>query len=185
MQQAEKTELATFSDEIEDFDEYITLRKATAEDFHAIREVAALSRLHSFKHFMIEEAVEAEVERYYNDDVLNGIIHNEANAIFLAERANHLLGYLSVLPKDRRGRPRLLQFYVRPDAQRQGVGEILYERGCSFLREAGVHEMYVSTIAENTIGRNFYEKKGAEFIQEYDSIWDGNIRTIVVYKVTL
>jgi GNAT superfamily N-acetyltransferase len=169
----------------DDQDDYITLRKATREDFHNIREVATLSRLHSFKHFMMEDEVESEVEQYYSDSVLEGIIDNPDNAIFLAERGGHLLGYLTALPKDRRGRPRILQFYVRPDAQRQGVGELLYERALSFLHDAGIREVFVNTIGENVIGRRFYEKKGAILIQEYDSIWDGKTHTIVVYLVKL
>ncbi|NWJ47766.1 MAG: GNAT family N-acetyltransferase [Chloroflexi bacterium] len=166
-------------------DDFITLRKATSADYHAIREVATLSRLQSFKHYMTEEEVHDEVDIYYRDAVLNEIINNPANAIFLAERGTHLLGYLSVLPKDRRGHPRLLQFYVRPDVQRQGVGELLYEKALNFLHEAGINEMYISTMEENVIGRRFYEKKGAKLIQEYDSIWDGKVHTIVVYLVKL
>lgn len=182
MQQIDKITQESASTEQDDF---ITLRRATPADFNAIREVATLSRLSSFKHFMTEEEVEDEVTQYYSDSVLNGILNNPANSIFLAERGGKLLGYCSVLPKDRRGRARLLQFYVRPETQRQGVGELLFERACSFLREAGTKEMYISTIGENTIGRRFYEKKGAQFIQEYDSIWDGKTHTIIVYKVLL
>jgi GNAT superfamily N-acetyltransferase len=168
-----------------DNEETVIIRTATPADFPAIREVAKLSRLHSFKHFMTEDEVEEEVQHYYNDAVLNGILNNPANAIYLAELGNTLLGYLSVLPKDRKGRPRLLQFYVRPENQRRGVGQMLFERGTAFLRQAGVKEMFISTVAENTMGRRFYEKKGAHFIQEYDSIWDGKVHALVVYLVAL
>jgi len=168
----------------EDLD-FITLRKATPQDFDAIREVATLSRESTFGHFMTDEEIEDEVALYYSDEVLHEIMDNHDNAIYVAERGNHILGFCAVLPKDRHGRPRLLQFYVRPDAQRQGVGELLFERARSHLHEAGVTEMFVSTIAENGIGRSFYSKKGLELVEEYDSIWDGKVHTIIVYRMLL
>jgi GNAT superfamily N-acetyltransferase len=165
--------------------QYLTVRKATPADFPAIREVARTSRAVSFKHFMTEEEVEDEVETYYNDQVLNGILSNPANAIFVAEKGDTLTGYCSVLPKDRRGRPRLLQFYVRPEAQRQGVGELLFERGRSFLKDAGCTEMYISTLGENMMGRKFFEKRGCKLLQEYESVWDGSSHLIAVYYLSL
>jgi len=175
---------ASPSNEDEDLD-FLNLRKAVPTDFPQIREVATVSRQASFGHFMTQEEIEDEVAAYYSNEVLNGIFNNPANGIYVATRGGKILGYCSVLPKDRRGRPRILQFYVRPDAQRQGVGELLFERARNHLREAGVTEMYVSTIAENTIGRSFYDKKGLDPVQTYDSIWDGKTHTIVVYHMYL
>jgi GNAT superfamily N-acetyltransferase len=165
--------------------QYLTVRMATPTDFPAIREVARISRAVSFKHFMTEEEVEEEVETYYNDHVLNGILTNPANAIFVAEKGEGLVGYCSVLPKDRRGRPRLLQFYVRPEAQRQGVGELLFERARGFLKDAGCAEMFVSTLGENMMGRKFFEKRGCKLLQEYESIWNGSSHLIAVYHLGL
>jgi diamine N-acetyltransferase len=177
----ERPEVADEEEEIQ----YLTVRKAEATDFPAIREVARDSRAVSFKHFMTDDEVEEEVETYYSDEVLHGILGNPANAIFVAERSNTLVGYCSVLPKDRRGRPRLLQFYVKSEAQRQGVGELLFERGRSFLKEAGCPEMYISTLGENIMGRKFFEKRGCRLLQEYESIWNGSSHLIAVYHLGL
>ncbi|MEI6044221.1 MAG: GNAT family N-acetyltransferase [Chloroflexota bacterium] len=165
--------------------DFLNVRKATEKDFPAIREVATLSRLASWGHFMTKEQIEEEVEHYYNDDILTAIIDNHSNATYVAERGGKILGYCSAIPKDRRGRPRLLQFYVRPDTQRQGVGELLFERAVNHLRAAGVTELLVSTIAENTSGRSFFEKKGLSLIQMYDSTWEGITHTIAVYHTSL
>src|SRR5690348_15496564 len=97
--------------------DFLNLRSVTPADYQAIREVATLSRRASLGHFMTEEEIAEEVDHYYRDEVLNGIISNPANAMYVAERGDKILGYCSALPKDRRGRPRILQFYVRPDAQ--------------------------------------------------------------------
>ena len=161
--------------------QYLNVRKATPADFEAVREVAWLSRKAAFAHFMDDDDITSEVQKYYSDEVLNGIYNNSANAIFVAERGETILGFCSVLPQDRKGRPRLLQFYVRPETQRQGVGELLYERACTFLKEAGQTEMFVSTIGTNIIGRSFFEKKGCKLIYDYNSTWDGNTHTIAVY----
>src|SRR4051812_29319413 len=90
----------------EDLD-FINLRKARPADFHAIREVATIARRASLGHYMTEEELSDEVDVYYSDNVLNGILNNPANAIYVAERGSKILGYCSALPKDRRGRPRL------------------------------------------------------------------------------
>lgn len=169
------------SDEIQ----YLYVRKATQADFEAIREVARESRKSAFSHFMDDDDIAAEVEKYYNDEVLSGILSNPANTIFVAERGDRIAGLCSVLPKDRRGRPRLLQFYVRPADQRQGVGELLFEKAGAFLKEAGQSEMYVSTIGANIIGRSFFSKKGCRLIYEYSSTWDGNTHDIAVYHKDL
>lgn len=165
--------------------QYLNLRKATVADFEGIREVARLSRKQAFAHFMDDDDIMSEVEKYYSDEVLSGIVNNPANAIFVAERGDKNLGFCSVLPKDRKGRPRLLQFYVRPETQRQGVGELLFERACSFLKEAGKSEIFVSTIGSNFIGRSFFDKKNCRLIYEYNSTWDGNTHEIAVYHKVL
>lgn len=165
---------------------YLYVRKATAADFPAIREVARLSRKESFGHFMDDDEILQEVDKYYNDSVLQSIIDNPNNAVFVAERGDvGILGFCSVLPKDRRGRPRLLQFYVRPAAQRQGVGELLFEYSKTHLKGAGQSQMFVSTLGANTIGRNFFEKKGCRLIYEYNSSWDGKDHDIAVYHLEL
>jgi ribosomal protein S18 acetylase RimI-like enzyme len=177
----------TRSDDVSNDDiQYINVRKATAADFDAIREVAVLSRKSAFSHFMDDDEITDEVDKYYSNDVLNGILNNPANAAFVAERDdNKILGYVIVLPQDRKGRSRLLQFYVRPDAQRQGVGELLFEYGKNHLKAAGKTEMFVSTVGANIIGRRFFEKKGCRLIYDYNSVWDGKEHTVAVYYLTL
>lgn len=181
MKQVDSTAGQTNDEELD----FINLRKARPADFNGIREVATISRRASLGHYMTEEEIADEVDVYYRDDVLNGILNNPANGIYVVERGNKILGYCSALPKDRRGRPRLLQFYVRPDAQRQGVGELLFERARNHLREAGVDDMFVSIIAENTSGRAFFDKKGLTLVQMYDSTWDGKTHTIAVYHTKI
>lgn len=171
----------TISEEIE----FITLRKATEADFPAIREDALLARQVSFGYFMTLEDIGSDVEHYYNDKELDSILANPANAIYVAQRGQKILGHLCVLPKDRHGHPRILQFFVRPECQRKGVGELLFERACSHLREAGSTQLMVGTVIQNTYGRSFFEKKGLEQIEEYDSVWDGKTSTVALYRMFL
>lgn len=169
---------------IEDLD-FITLRTATASDFPAIREDALLSRQASYSYFMTNEEIEDEVKHYYSDEVLNSILANSHNAIYVAERASKIVGHLCVLPMDRHGHPRILHFFVRPECQRQGVGELLFERACNHLKEYGATELIVGTVAENTYGRSFFEKKGLTLVEYYDSVWDGKTHTVALYRMAL
>ena len=139
------------------------------------------SRKGAFHHFMDDDEIHGEVEHYYNDAVLKGILQNPANAIYVAERGKEMLGYCIVLPKDRRGRPRILQFFVAPKAQRQGVGELLFEHSINHLKEAGVPEVFISTLSDNVVGHSFFTKQGCRLIYDYDSVWDGTVRRVLLF----
>jgi ribosomal protein S18 acetylase RimI-like enzyme len=165
--------------------EFLTLRKATEADFPSIREDALLAREVSYAYFMTPEDIQADIEHYYNDAVLGSILANPANAIYVAQRGQRIVGHLCVLPKDRHGHSRILQFYVRPECQRQGVGELLFERACNHLREAGSTQFLIGTVVQNNYGRAFFEKKGLEQIEEYDSVWDGKTSTVALYRMFL
>ena len=159
----------------------INVRKATRADYPALREVARISRKKAFAHFMDDNEIEAEIEQYYNDKVMDDILANPSNRIFVAEKAGKLLGYICVLPQDRKGRPRLLQFYVHPDAQRQGVGTLLFERGCAYLKESGKEEVFISTVRANNIGLAFFAKQGCQLIYDYESIWSGVSHDVTIF----
>lgn len=163
----------------------LELRLATPADFPSIREVARLSRKGALSHFMTEDEIEDEVQQYYNDDVLNGILSNPANAIFVVVDGDQTLGHCSVLPKDRRGKPRLLQFYVRPDTQRAGIGEMLFDRARQWLTDAEASDMYISTLGDNNVGRSFLEKHNCRLLQVYDQTWDGKTHSIALYYLPL
>jgi diamine N-acetyltransferase len=159
----------------------LSVRKATQADYPALREIARLSREKAFAHFMDADEIEADIEKYYNDTVMDQILADPANAMFVAEKDGKLLGYICVLPVDRKGRPRLLQFYVHPEAQRQGVGGVLFQRGCAFLKEAGKEEVFITTVRANNIGLAFFDKQGCRLIYNYESIWDGVSHEVTVF----
>ena len=81
----------------------LTLRKATSQDFDAIRDIALRSRMAALSHFITEDEVEDEVKLYYSDDVLNGILNNPNNVIYVVEKGSQMVGHGSVLLQDRRG----------------------------------------------------------------------------------
>lgn len=173
--------LENSNDQLVQTPDQLNVRKATRTDYPALREIARLSREKAFAHFMDADDIAAEIEKYYNDNVMDQILANPANAIFVAERAGNLLGYICVLPADRKGRPRLLQFYVHPEAQRQGVGSILFQRGCAFLKEGGQKEVFISTVRANNIGLAFFTKQGCRLIYNYESIWDGVSHEVTIF----
>ena len=159
----------------------LTLRKATPQDFDAIRDIALRSRMAALSHFMTEDEVEDEVKLYYSDDVLNGILNNPNNVIYVVEKGSQMVGHGSVLLQDRRGKPRLLQFYVRPGYQRLGIGEMLFDSARTWLKNLGASEMYISTLGDNTVGRSFLTKHGCHLLQIVDKVWDGATHSVAFY----
>ena len=163
----------------------LKVRKATRADYPALREIARISRKTAFAHFMDDDEIEAEIKLYYSDEVMDEILANPDNTIYVAEKGGELLGYICVLPEDRKGRPRLLQFYVHPHAYRQGVGSLLFEEGCNFLKEKGKDEVFISTVRANNIGLNFFAKQGCELIYSYESIWSGVSHEVTIFHKEL
>lgn len=136
----------------------MTIRRLTPKDLSAYRAVWAdgLMKVPSAFLFGAEEA-----RAIPNKDVERML---EANLILGAfDDAKRLVGFVSA----RRGGPRRMQhmadigpLYVRPEAQRQGVGRALMEAMLEQLAVAGIRQAELCVDVENTGAQALYQALG-------------------------
>ncbi|MEZ0326861.1 MAG: N-acetyltransferase family protein [Fimbriimonas sp.] len=68
--------------------------------------------------------------------------------------------------------------YVGPTSARQGVGKLLVKAMAQTFLDKGHRSMAIQTLAENAIGRSFYEKIGGRLAgegkwYEFPTVWYG------------
>jgi GNAT superfamily N-acetyltransferase len=71
--------------------------------------------------------------------------------------------------------------YVDPDRWGAGIGTRLFERALDALREQGVTRVTIRVLAENAVGRSFYESLGFEVAAESAEDLFGETRPAVTY----
>ena len=87
--------------------------------------------------------------------------------IFLLEDANHdLVGFISVrlktYPKYLTAGPRgqICEMFVLPACRQQGVGCLLVKEAQLWLKQKGIQEVELNTVAGNAMGEAFWQKMG-------------------------
>jgi L-amino acid N-acyltransferase YncA len=98
-----------------------------------------------------------------------GILAGSASVRFVAEREGRVEGLVSVGPL-REPVPgytgETWAIYVRPDAQRRGLGRALMREGARALVAAGHRSMLLWVLADNARGRAFHDRLGGRVVAE-------------------
>jgi ribosomal protein S18 acetylase RimI-like enzyme len=76
----------------------------------------------------------------------------------------------------------LTQLYVHPDHWRDGIGSALLDRVETEARDLGVETVDLVVLAENSVGRGFYEGHGYERVRERGERVDDGVRELVYEK---
>jgi len=96
--------------------------------------------------------------------------------VFVAESEGKVVGFASamLLPEIKCGvQAELSAIYLLPEWQRCGIGRKMLQKIARLLQAQGCHDLLVWVLSENSIGRNFFEELGAQFLKEQDYTWDG------------
>ena len=151
----------------------ITLRRATAAD--AVPLVPLIHRVLEVSNTPDYGAANvARVQSHFTVDGVAGMI--AACAVWVAVRADVLVGTASLGARSSDGTIVLRTFFVDPDIQRQGVGSKLLAVIEDHARELDLAQLPVrSSIA----GEPFYASHGYIAVEDH---WDGDERTIQMVK---
>lgn len=101
---------------------------------------------------------------------------NNTTAVFVAEADAEVVGFAAgmLLSEDKFGlNAELTAIYLKPAAQRAGLGRRLVALVADAYREQGASGLLVWVIAGNQAARKFYEQLGAELLVEQPFTWDG------------
>lgn len=155
----------------------ITFRRATAADAAAIAALRVDSWRTTYRGVMPDaylDGMRAEESTAMWLQVLNADL--PTIAVFVAEAGSELVGFAAgmlLMPEKFDLNAELTAIYLKPIAQRGGVGRRLLAMIASTLQLQGATGLLVWVIAGNQAARQFYEQMGAELLIEQPFTWDG------------
>jgi ribosomal protein S18 acetylase RimI-like enzyme len=159
----------------------MTIRAATTDDCTAIRRVARAAWREDYPGVLSRETAEAGVEEWYDDDRLTTEIERDDGVVLVARRDAEIVGFAHAVVTE--GRGTVLRVYVHPDARRTGLGGDLLETTLDELAAAGADTIEAMVLAENDLGRGFYEAVGFERVGEGETTIAGESYRECVYRL--
>lgn len=154
------------------------LRRATAQDAAAIAAVRIDSWRATYRG-MIPDAYLDGMRLEESSALWTRILSatgNNTTAVFVAEVDGEVVGFAAgmFLNEERFGlNAELTAIYLKPEAQRAGLGRRLVALVAEAYRAQGAGGLLVWVIAGNKAARKFYEQLGAELLIEQAFTWDG------------
>lgn len=146
------------------------IRRATPDDAAGIRRVADEAWHEAYAELLHEETIETAIEEWYDLDRLSDGLADSAGDTFVAENEETIIGFATGAPGgDDEGEAVLPAIYVHPDHWRDGIGSALLDRVTDALVAEGFDRLSLSVLAENDVGRSFYERHGFEPRDEYET----------------
>lgn len=155
----------------------ITFRRANAADAAAI---AAL-RVQSWRATYRGVMPDAYLDGMRDDEsttMWSQVLQADAQSVVVvvAEAGVEIVGFAAgmLLAPSKLGMDaELTAIYLKPIAQRGGVGRYLVALVAAALREQGATSLLAWAMCENKIARQFFERFGAELLIEQPFTWDG------------
>lgn len=155
----------------------ITFRRATVNDAEAIAALRVESWRATYRGVMPDaylDNMRAEESATMWTQVL--LADLPTISIFVAEAGTEVVGFAAgmlLMPEKMELDAELTAIYLKPIAQRGGVGRRLLALVTEALQQQGATGLLVWVIAGNQIARQFYEQMGAELLVEQPFTWDG------------
>lgn len=138
------------------------IRAAEAGDAAAVQRVARAAWHAAHDHVIGEDAVAELLAKWYDRDALADSIAREDAPMFLAVE-DDVVGFAQGAPTEEGPADAVVaRIYVHPDRWGDGHGTALLERLFDALRADGHESAWLAVMADNEVGRSFYDKHGFE-----------------------
>lgn len=144
----------------------LSFRQSEPDDAEAIRRVARSSWHAVYDDILGEDTVDRMVDEWYGVDSLRTAI--EGSIFYIAEVDREVVGFANAgaNPEYGEGTFELYRIYVLPEYWHQRIGGHLLELVSADVKEEGGERLRLSVLSENDVGREFYESRGFERLQE-------------------
>ncbi len=151
------------------------IREATPDDAPAVRRVAEVSWHAANDGVLGEEAVDELLDEWYDPEDLRESIERPEAPMFVAtvdgvgsrstggETASDdgVVGFAQGGPSEDGPADAVVgRIYVHPDRWGEGHGSELLERLFDAFRAAGHEDVWLAVVADNDVGRSFYDRHG-------------------------
>lgn len=139
----------------------IEYRQATPDDAAAVQRVARVAWHAAHDHIVGADAVDDLLAEWYDREGLAASIAREEFPMFLAVDDGEVAAFAQGGPTDDGPADAVVgRIYAHPDYWGEGVGTELLGRLFDALREAGCESVWLAVMADNEVGRAFYDKHG-------------------------
>lgn len=136
------------------------IRAAVAKDAPAVQRVARRTWHEVYDSILGEDVVEDTVDEWYEEQRLRESIAAGDSPMFVAVD-DEVVGFAQGVPSESGpADARLNRIYVLPDHWSEGIGSELLDRLFDTLREQGHDSIWLSVMADNDVGRSFYDEHG-------------------------
>lgn len=144
------------------------IREATSHDAGAVHRVAEASWRAAHTHILGTETVEQLLDKWYNREHLEERISYEYKPMFLAVDDGDIVGFAQGVPGESGdpGEAIVGSLYVHPEHWNEGIGTALLHRLFDAFRDRGHTSVCLAVLADNEIGRSFYDRHGFEVHEE-------------------
>lgn len=172
------------------------VRPAVPADSEAIRQVSALSCRAAYEEILDDKTlIETMEDPEMSQRIEEGLreVRNDDTVVYLVATASEtggILGFAQLLTGERtpeRTDPDeayLKSLYVHPDHWGEGIGSALLEEGTTRL-PASTTALSLAVLADNDIGRGFYESRGFEQVGPSEFEVGGVSYDTVIYERSL
>ncbi|WP_134671390.1 GNAT family N-acetyltransferase [Halorussus marinus] len=155
------------------------IREASERDVSTVRSVAREAWTEAYADAVPESVVDDAVSAWYADETMTRLIGDDEQVCLVAVEDREVVGFCHGATRDTEGD--ILRLYVRPGRWNEGIGTALLEAMEERLTEMGMERLQAMVLADNEIGKAFYESRGFEKTDEAETRLDGTTRTENVY----
>jgi GNAT superfamily N-acetyltransferase len=132
----------------------VVVRQATVEDWETVRDI----RLAALQEAPYAFGSTYAREKDFDEATWRGRAGNPDNAMFLAFDGDDVVGIDGVYTEN--GDRILVAMWVTPQARGAGVGALLTDAVCEWVRAQGGSRVYLSVADGNDAARRLYERVG-------------------------
>lgn len=137
------------------------IRPATRADAADIEHVARASWHAAYDDIIGVSAVDEMVDDWYEHDELADSIEQPDTSTVVANGDDEIVGFAQGVPtEDGPAEAAIPRIYVHPDHWGEGIGTALLGELSEAMKGAGYRDVWLTVLAENEVGRKFYEARG-------------------------
>lgn len=168
-----------------DGDERIVFRGADPADAHAIRRVARASWHSAYDSLLPPEIIDETVDVWYDPESLTEQVREGSFVVAedvasLGEGDDALVGFAHAVGDDLRNRAEIRRIYVLEEYWGTGLGTDLLSATVAPLSNGAYDRINAVVLAENEVGRAFYDARGFEVVDRKTTTLGGVDREEVV-----
>jgi ribosomal protein S18 acetylase RimI-like enzyme len=139
-----------------------TVRRGEPGDLAAVRRVARRAWEAAYGGFLAGETIDRAMAEWYGAEVVRERLTRQAGrflvAVADADTRGTVVGYVDALLRD--GDAVIAALNVHPDRWGEGAGGRLLDRALPPLTSRGATRARARALANNDVGRSFYESRG-------------------------